>query len=348
MQLGVPAHHADSVLQPVILDRQVKFIRCIALFGPPEHIRLSIAAEEFAIPINVQSGSILKGVLLVVVATVTFALADVVTKHLTMLYAVPLVLAMRYGINLALLVITLGPRHGRALVTTRRTAIVLFRGASLAVASLTMGIALRYMPVGETVAIIYIAPIGVMLLAVPLLGERVSLSGWIGAAVGFLGVLLIVRPGAGLAPLGVIFALINAACAVAYHLLSRVLARTETTIAMQFYTALVGTVVFTSMLPWTDLSVWPVGAEVLPFLALGAFATLGHLLFTAAYREAPASLLAPVNYLHLVWAGLLGWLVFDHLPDQVTAFGMGLVTLSGGAVALRAHLSHLRNRRREP
>jgi drug/metabolite transporter (DMT)-like permease len=289
-----------------------------------------------------QPGNALKGIILVVLATTAFAVADVITKHLTMLYAVPLVVALRYLVNLVLLVITLGPRYGRTLITTRRTGLVLIRGACLAAASLTMGIALRYMPVGETVAIIYIAPIGVMLLAVPLLGEKVALSGWIGAATGFLGVLLIVRPGAGLDPIGVTFALINAACAIAYHLFSRVLARTETTIAMQFYTALVGVVVFTAMLPWTDLSILPNGADLLLILALGALAAIGHILFTAAYREAPASLLAPVNYLHLVWAGLLGWLVFHHLPDGLTILGMAMVAGAGIAVALRAHLSRPR------
>lgn len=284
----------------------------------------------------------MRGILLVVIATVAFALADVITKHLTMIYAVPLVIALRYLVNLALLVVTLAPRHGRALIATRRTGLVLLRGSCLAVASLTMGIALRYMPVGETVAIIYVAPIGVMLLAVPLLGERVALSGWIGAAVGFLGVLLIVRPGAGLDPVGVGFALMNALCAIAYHLLSRVLARTETTIAMQFYTALVGAVVFCLMLPFTDLTVLPQGADLVLVLALGGLATLGHLLFTAAYREAPASLLAPVNYLHLVWASILGVVFFGHMPDALTIIGMAMVAGAGIAIALRAHFTRQR------
>ena len=69
-------------------------------------------------------------------------------------------------------------------------------------------------------------------------------------------------------------------------------------------------------------------------LLLGALATLGHFLFTAAYREAPASLLAPVGYLHLVWAGGLGLLIFGHVPDGWGLAGMALVCASGVAVAL--------------
>ena len=73
--------------------------------------------------------------------------------------------------------------------------------------------------------------------------------------------------------------------------------------------------------------------------ALGLAATCAHFLFTAAYREAPASLLAPVNYMHLVWAGILGWIVFDHAPDAISMFGMALVAVAGIAVALRASMT---------
>lgn len=67
----------------------------------------------------------------------------------------------------------------------------------------------------------------------------------------------------------------------------------------------------------------------------GALATAGHFLFTAAYREAPASLLAPVNYLHLVWATMLGWAAFAHIPDSISQIGMALVVAAGVTVAIR-------------
>src|SRR5688572_17925656 len=130
-------------------------------------------------------GRPLVGILLVVLATLTFALSDVVTKHLAMLYPVPVVVAVRYVVNLGLLALFLLPRHRVGLWQTQRTWLVLLRGLCLAAASLTMGWALQLMPVGETVAIIYLAPFAVMLLAVPLLGERVSTVGWAGVAFGF-------------------------------------------------------------------------------------------------------------------------------------------------------------------
>lgn len=64
--------------------------------------------------------------------------------------------------------------------------------------------------------------------------------------------------------------------------------------------------------------------------------TTGHYLFAAAYREAPASLIAPVNYMHLVWAAVLGWLVFAHVPNAISLIGMGLICVAGAAIAMRA------------
>lgn len=278
----------------------------------------------------------LRGVLLVMAAVLVFALGDVATKHLAMRHDVALVLFGRYAINLLLLVVILGPRLGWNLTRTSRTGLVLGRGACLALASLTMALALRWMPVAETVAIIYLAPIAVMLLAVPLLGERVGLAGWAGAAAAFAGVLLIVRPGAGLAPLGVTFALLNAAVATAYHLLTRGLARTESTEAMLFHVAWVGTAAFGAALPWSWDSPIITALDVILLGGLGVAATLGHFLFTAAYREAPASLLAPVNYMHLVWAAGLGWLAFGHVPDGLSLAGIALVACAGVATALRS------------
>jgi drug/metabolite transporter (DMT)-like permease len=278
----------------------------------------------------------LKGVALVVVATFLFGLADTVGKHLAMLYAVPLVLAARYVVNLALLAMVMGPRHGPALWRANRLGLVVLRGLCLALASISMLLALQVMPVGETVAIIYIAPFAVMLLAARFLGETVSMTGWVAAICGFLGVLLIVRPGSGLDPMGVALCIFNAGCATAYHLLTRVLTRTETTMAMLFHTALVGAVVFSVMAMWSLGGPMPGPSDMGLMLALGALATVGHLMFTAAYREAPASLLAPVNYLHIVFAAILGWLVFQHIPDTLALVGMAMIMLSGMVVALKA------------
>lgn len=278
----------------------------------------------------------LVGVGLVVGATGLFAVADVLGKHLMTHHPIPVVQAGRYLVNTLLLALFLLPRHGRALWQTQRTGWVALRALLLAAASLTMGLALQRMPVGETVAIVYLAPFLVMVAAGPLLGERVGWASWCGAALAFCGVLLVVRPGSGLDPWGVAFALTNAVFGAGYHLLTRVLSRSERMMAMLFHVAATGSVVFVVLaLPdLPDLSIPPL--DLIMIGALGALATLGHVLFTAAYREAPASLLAPVNYLHIVWATVLGWGVFAHAPDAATLVGMGLVLTAGVLAAYLA------------
>lgn len=284
--------------------------------------------------------SAIKGVLLVSAAVFLFAAGDTAGKILFAIYSIPLILALRYALNVLILLAVFGPRHGVALFRYRRPWLVLARGAMLALSSFVFAMALQRMPVGETVAITYLAPFVVLLLAGPLLGEVVGRWGWIAAVGGFMGVLLIVRPGSGLNPAGVGFAMLAASGTVGYHLLTRFLARTETTLALLMSTALVGCVSYAVVLALT----WP-GMASMPMPGLGQVglligltlaSTIGHFLFTAGYREAPAALLAPVNYLHIVWATLLGWAVFAHMPDALTIAGMGCVLASGALVALRS------------
>ena len=94
--------------------------------------------------------------------------------------------------------------------------------------------------------------------------------------------------------------------------------------------------VFWGLVMAGGVQVWPGWLDLALMVVLGVLATVGHFLFTAAYREAAASLLAPVNYLHLVWAAALGAAVFGHVPDAITLVGMAMVAGAGAAVALRA------------
>ena len=282
----------------------------------------------------------MRGVLLILAAVFLFACMDTTGKYLAGRYPVPFFAAMRYTVNLILLVAIFAPKHGGELLRIERKVLVLLRGAALATSSLFAGLALREMPLAETVAIIYLAPFGVLLLSGPLLKEPVQLSSWIATAIGFLGLILIVRPGGGLAPIGIFYGLMTIAGTITYHMLSRGLAKTENTLGLLFYSALVGTIFFGAMLPWNLPQAVPGPLDMVLLLALGALAMLGHLLFTAAYREAPVSLLTPVNYMHLAWAAVLGWLVFDHVPDAISIVGIALVAVAGAGNALWNHFSN--------
>jgi drug/metabolite transporter (DMT)-like permease len=282
------------------------------------------------------------GVVLFVSALLLFACMDTTTKYLATHYNVPLVVAVRYIVHCLLMIVLLAPSQGRRLVRTQRTGLVLVRAVSLAIASLFLGLALRRMPVAETTAINFLAPMLVVLLARPFLGERIGALGWTAAVTGFVGVLLVARPGSGLDRNGIVFALCAVGAGVTYQLLSRVLAATERTLTLLFHTALVGSIGFGIFLPWFWEGAAPTAWQVLLFLGMGVSGGLGHFLFTAAYRHAPASLLAPMTYLQLLWAGLLGWLVFGQVPDQLGILGMCVVTASGIMIAFKSRPARFR------
>ena len=293
-------------------------------------------------PIDVARGkpimlhqNIFKGFILVLVGLFLFACMDATTKYLTAHHNVPFVVAMRYIIQCSIMFVILAPRHSNHLIHTQRTGLVVVRSLALCCASLFVGLALQRMPVAETTAITFIAPMLVVLLS-PLLGEKISSVGWIAAIMGLVGVVLIARPGSGLDVAGIIFALLAVCANTTYQMLSRVLASTEKAITLLFYTAFIGSICFGIALPWYWENTRPSNLEIVLFLVVGISGGLGHYLFTLAYRYAPASAISPMLYLQLVWAGLLGWLIFDTTPDGLSTVGMIIIAASGLMIALKS------------
>ncbi len=277
----------------------------------------------------------IRGAVLCVMAVALFACMDTVTKHLSQTHPVPLIVAARYLGNLLLMMGFLVPRHGRQMIRTQRTGLVWVRALCLALASLLIGFALQRMPVAETTAILFLSPILLTIVAGPFLNERVGPVGWIATLAGFAGVMLIARPGSGLVATGVMFVLGAVAMNLGYQFLSRVLSASESTFALLFYTALAGSILYGVAVPWFIEDRAPTLLELGLFASLGVFGGVGHYLFTAAFRYAPASLLAPLNYVQLLWAGLLGWVAFGHVPDAVSLIGMALIAGSGVLIALK-------------
>lgn len=287
-------------------------------------------------PANLTENRPLLGIGLIMVASLMFACNDATNKYLIATYDVPLVAAIRYIGHALLMLAVLGPSRGRELVTVRRRGLVAVRSICLVIGSLFASLALQLMPVAETTSIIYLSPILVVLLTRPVLGERIGLFGWLAALGGFTGVLLIARPGGGLDPLGVAYALCNVVVTVIYYLLSRVLARGERTLALLFYSALAGAIVFGLAMPAYWFGQVPSFFEMALLASLGLTAAVGHFCFTSANRYAEASLLAPMGYMHLLWAGIMGWLVFGQIPDGLGLVGMVVICLAGVTVALRS------------
>lgn len=287
----------------------------------------------------------LLGITLILCAVFFFAGMDTATKTLSVRYAPPFVMAVRFALGLVLMMAFVYPRLGRRMITWRRPRIILARGVMMVTASVMAVYAFQRLPVAETVAIVYLAPSPVLFLAKPVLGERVSLSSWIASVGGFLGLVLIVRPGGGLAVDGVLFALASAAGATWYFLFTRMLASSEDTFALLFSLNIVGTIGLGATVPWTMPDFAPTRGDIGLFLYSGSAALIGHYLLTAAYREASAAVIAPLSYVHLIWAGLLGWVVFDHIPDPLATLGILLIAASSASLTLWTRIAGKRRMR---
>ncbi|WP_291990203.1 DMT family transporter [Candidatus Accumulibacter sp. ACC007] len=277
----------------------------------------------------------LHAALLFLAALLLFAALDATAKHLSVYLAVPLLVWARYLVHLVIMLAAVAPSMGRRLVVTGRPWLMSLRGLTLVAVTLLGQLALKTLPLAETTALIFVAPLLVALLAAPLLGEKVRLRTWLATIAGFVGVLLIARPGGSLFGPGVAYALGAALSYAAYQILTRKLAATEHPMRLLFYTALLGTLAMLPALPVYWDGIWPTPTQSLLIISLGLYGGIGHFLLIRAFHETSASLLAPLIYTQLVWATLLGWLVFDHFPDLLTVVGMMVIGASGLSLAIR-------------
>lgn len=271
----------------------------------------------------------LRGILLLLAALLLFSLLDATSKHLSQTFSVPFLVWARYTLHCLLMVAVLAPSMRLRLVATGRPGIQVVRALMLLGVTGCAMAAFRLMPLAETTAMIFLAPLIVSLLAGPWLGERVGWQRWLAVLAGFAGVLLIARPGGAVTATGLAFALAGALCYSVYQLQTRQLSSTENTWTMLFYTALVGTVVMSFAAPLYWDGTVPTLLEALMIASLGLYGGTGHYLLTRAFYHAPASMLSPFIYAQLIWAVLLGWLVFDHLPDAFSLAGMAIISASG-------------------
>ncbi|MDD5297564.1 MAG: DMT family transporter [Rhodocyclaceae bacterium] len=275
-----------------------------------------------------------RGIAFTLAAVFVFACMDSTAKYLATRYALPLLVWARYSGHFLLMVVFLAPSHRSALFVTRRLPAQLFRAFLLLGVTSCVISALRTLPLAEATALGYTSPLMAALLAGPWLGEKVGPSRWLALAAGFVGVLFIARPGGALTGEGIAYALAGASCYAIYQVMTRQLSTSENSVTLLFYTALVGTIGSTLILPWAPMGTLPGGMDLAAVAALGALGGLGHFLLIRAFHHAGVATLGPFLYAQLIWAMALGWLLFQHLPDRWSLLGMALVVGSGLAVAV--------------
>lgn len=276
----------------------------------------------------------LRGILLIVAAVSTFALMDTTAKYLARTYPVPGIAWARYAAQTLFLVVVLAPRLRLDLLRTRRPGLQLLRGGVLVASTMFFFSALALMPIAEAAAITFLSPLLLTAASAWLLKERVRRSAWAALVAGFIGVLIIMRPGGEVFTPAVILPVLTAALFAAYQLLTRQLAGVDSTMTTLFYSAVVGTVLLTPALPFYG-RLPESGFDAVLFAVLGVLASVGHFLLIRAFEHAPPSVLAPFVYTQLVAVLALGYLVFGDFPDGWSLLGMAIVVLAGAWMAAR-------------
>jgi drug/metabolite transporter (DMT)-like permease len=186
---------------------------------------------------------------------------------------------------------------------------------------------LRFLPLAEAISIAFAAPLFVTALSVPVLGERVGWRRWAAVVIGFVGVLVMTRPGGAAFRPEALLILAAALCYASAMLVTRRLSRTDTTAAILIYGTLGTVLVSALLLPFGWRA--PDPADLGLFVAMGLEWGAMMYFMTQAYRHAPAAVVAPFDFTALVWGALIGWIVWRELPDAYVWVGAAIVVTSG-------------------
>jgi drug/metabolite transporter (DMT)-like permease len=270
----------------------------------------------------------LTGIALMCAAVAMFACLDTTAKYLNTRLDTMQITWARYTFALLLTLIIANPFTHPGLLRTARPKLQITRSVLLFFATAGNFLALRWMQLDEVLSIIFTFPFIVAIASGPMLGEWIGWRRWSAIGFGFCGVLLITRPGfGGVHPA----ALLSLGATISYGLyaiITRIVSRVDSDQTSLFYSNFIGTLVMMPVIPfvWQTPSSWLIA---LMLVMIGVLGSVGHFFLIVGHRLAPASVLSPFVYTQLVWVVLLGYLVFDHLPNAWTIAGASMVIGSG-------------------
>ncbi len=220
------------------------------------------------------------------------------------------------------------PRFGLGMLRTRRPVIQLTRSAMLFTSNATNFFAIIFIPLAKTASISLMAPLIVVPLAWALLGERTTVGRLVALAVGFVGVLIVIRPGTELFHWASLFAVVSAVCYAVYQVLTRKVAGSDPPETSTIYSSVIGAFGMFLVLPF----VWRTPEslrDILYFCSLGVIGALGHYLVARAFTNAPANIVSPFQYMQLIGSVTVGYLFFGDFPDLLTWVGAAIIVGSG-------------------
>lgn len=285
-----------------------------------------------------------QGIAILVLALFFFSCSDAASKAMTYFISPFQIVWMRYVIFTAL-IIPLGLIvKGPSVFRTRHPGWQSIRTLGVFGSAMFFTMALQFLPLAESIAINFVAPIIITALSIPFLGEKVGIRRWLALVVGMIGVLVIVRPGTSAFHMAAIFP-IMAATSWAFGMIgTRKTSATDDAWTTLTYSALGGLFISSCLVPFF----WqvPSGHVLLLSSVNGGLSTLGQLLIIFAYRRAPASILAPFAYSQLIWSVFFGYIFFVEVPDNWTLTGATIIVCAGLYTAHRERVVAQETQRR--
>ncbi len=275
----------------------------------------------------------LSSIAMIMGSVLCFSTLDSIVKSLATSYPIPFLVWVRWGVQTLALLLWWGPQLKGGLFTTRKLPVQLFRGVMLVGSSFLFMSALRFLPLAEATALNYSTPVIVTLMAAMVLHERLTRASIGFVLAGVAGMLLIVRPGGEVFQGASLLALGSALCYSVFQILTRTVVNDDPRVSL-FYPALVGTLLATVFLPLVEM---PRNVAVfdMALLVAGALVgTMGHFMFILAFRRGAVSALTPFTYFQIVFATLIGWVLFGAFPDLWALAGMAIIAGSGLLITL--------------
>lgn len=261
-----------------------------------------------------------------VLSCVCLASVNVFAKTLTADYAIPQVLWARYVFHIMILVVVFGTGFFHVLKTDH-FGLQATRSGLMIIAAACYFTGISMIALADASAIMFLVPIIVTAVSAPFLGERIGLRRWFGVLFGFVGALIIIRPGTAMMQTGALFMIGAAFSQAFYQLFTRRVSDTDSASTSLMYAALGGSIVLSAIVPFywiqPDLKAW------IFMIMLGLCAGAGHFAMIKAYTAAPAPTVAPYFYTHLIWSTIFGYSFFGDLPDLWTLTGAAVIVTSG-------------------
>jgi drug/metabolite transporter (DMT)-like permease len=284
------------------------------------------------VTISPTAGNPLHGIGFVILMTITFSSLDASAKYFTTELPLWVLLWGRYFFNFLFVALFFLRGAPAEIIHTRNIKLQILRSILLVASTLTFWLALMFLPLADCTVILFVSPLLVTMLAAPLLGERVDRHRWAAVILGFVGMMVVMRPGFTIFDWVSILPLITAFFYAGVQISTRILGRTEGALTTLLYSSAGGVIICTIgvLFFWVTPSI----EQWLVLGLMGFLGALGHYLMIKAYKIAPASLLVPFDYTTLIWATILGFAVFGDLPDTWTVLG-AIIIMSSGLYLIR-------------